>query len=430
MSTIRFAVAFLLSILIVHCSRAREWTDSSGVFTVEAEFLEASQTTVWLRKPNGVVIQVPLERFSEADQRYLRLLPGVDISPANPAISRIEQALAAKPAFEFVNTQLHRVTDFLAERGGIDIDFDTKALDEIGVGTDSPVTMQNKDGTLAEVLDRLLNPLRLTWLVRHDVLLITTPQEADASPETRVYVSRGNHDLAALIKDIRATTAPGSWGPGSCAVRQVTPGVLLICQTQPTHRLIENRYADKLRMIHPTDTAVVPHAVCKNLTLALNDCTPVAFMETPLDNVAVVLGVSRGVRIAFDRQALSENGISLDSPMTRLLKHARFRCVLDLVLADLGLTWFPTESGILITTRRRATEIVEVEYDARRLTLDPSLVDLTDALKNTVAPQMWHDPKASIAKHPEKEFALAVKNSWEVHWQLAQVLQDLRQAVR
>lgn len=430
MSTIRVAVGLLLSLGIVPCCAAREWTDSTGVFSVEAEFVEISQAMVRLRKPNGVDVLVPLERLSEADKRYLSSLPGVDIPPVNEAVSRIEKALDSKLAFDFANTPLDRVARFLAERGGIDIDFDIRALHDIGVALQTPVTMANNDGTLTEALDLLLKPLRLTWIVRHDVLLITTPIATEAAPETRVYVSRGKQDMVALAKDITANVTPRNWGPGSFAIRQVSSAGLLINQTQPTHRLIEKRYADKLKAIHPTSMAVPPHADCTALIDALNKCAPIGFIETPLDKVAASLAARASVQIGFDRQALSDIGVSQDAPITRRLKHARFRCILDLILADFGLTWLPTDSGILITTPERATDMIEVEFDVRGLTLDPFLVDLIEALKNTVAPQTWHRPGASLVRHPEKQFTLAVKNSWAVHWQIAQVIQDLRQAGR
>lgn len=430
MSTIRFAVGLLLSLAIVRCCESREWTDSTGVFSVEAEFVEISQAMVRLRKRDGVVVQVPLERLSETDRRYLSTIPGVDILPANEALSQIDRAINSKPAFEFADTPLDRVAKFLAERGGIDIDFDIRAMDDIGVSIQHPVTMTNTDGTLAEILDSLLQPLRLTWIVRNDVLSITTPAETEAAPETRVYVSIGNQDIGACVKDIMANVAPRSWGPSGFAIRQVSPAVLLINQTQPTHRLIEKRYADKLKAIRPTNTAVPPHALCTALGAELNKCVPVGFIETPLAKVAAFLAASSGVQIDFDRQALNDAGVSQDVPVTRLLKHARFRCVLDLILADLDLTWIPADTGILITTPERATEMVEVEFDVRGLTPDPFIVDLSDALKNTVAPQNWHHPGASMVRHPEKPFILAVRNCWGGHWQLAQVIQDLRQAGR
>jgi hypothetical protein len=345
------------------------------------------------------------------------------------AVSRHEP-VHLKLAFDFADTPLDRVAKFLADRGGIDVDFDIRALDDIGLAIQAPVTMTKNDETLAEVLDPLLKPLRLTWIVRHDVLLITTPIATEGAPETRVYVSRGNQDVVALAKDITANAVPRGWGPGSFAIRQVSSAALLINQTQPTHRLIEKRYADKLKAIHPTNMAVPPHAACTGLIDALNKRTPVGFIETPLDKVAASLAASASVQIGFDRQALSDIGVSQDAPITRRLKHARFRCVLDLILADFGLTWLPTDSGILITTPERASKMIEVAFDVRGLTPDPFFVDLIDALKNTVAPQTWHYPGASLARHSEKQYTLAVKNSWAVHWQIAQVIQDMRQAGR
>jgi hypothetical protein len=430
MSTIRFAVGLVLSLGIVRCCEAREWTDSTGVFSVEAEFVEISQSMVRLRKRDGVVVQVPLERFSETDRHYLSTLPGVDIPTTNQAILRIDKALRSKPALEFAGTPLEQVAGFLAEQAGIDIDFDIRALDSAGIAIQTPVTITNTDRTLADVLDALLNPLRLAWIVRHDVVLITTPVQTKAAPVTRVYVSRGGQDSGPLVQDISANIAARSWGPGGSAIRQVSRAVLLINQTQPRHRSIEKRYADKLKVIHPTDMAVPPHAFCTALNAALNKCVPVGFIETPLDKVAAFLAASSGVQISFDRQALNDAGMSQDVPVTRLLKHARFRCVLDLILADLELTWIPADTGILITTPERATEMVEVEFDVRGLTPDPFIVDLSDALKNTVAPQNWHHPGASMVRHPEKPFILAVRNCWGGHWQLAQVIQDLRQAGR
>ncbi len=51
---------------------ARKWTDSTGKHTVEAEFLEFKDGKVWLKKEDGSVIPVPIERLSEADQQFVK----------------------------------------------------------------------------------------------------------------------------------------------------------------------------------------------------------------------------------------------------------------------------------------------------------------------------------------------------------------------
>ena len=53
-------------------SARRTWTDCAGKYTVEADFVEFKEGHVHLRKQNGEVVSVPLERLSLADQRYVK----------------------------------------------------------------------------------------------------------------------------------------------------------------------------------------------------------------------------------------------------------------------------------------------------------------------------------------------------------------------
>ena len=50
----------------------RTWTDSTGTFTVQAALVKASPTTVTLRKTDGATIDVPFEKLSPADQKWVR----------------------------------------------------------------------------------------------------------------------------------------------------------------------------------------------------------------------------------------------------------------------------------------------------------------------------------------------------------------------
>ncbi len=52
----------------------RTWSDSTGAFTVEAEFLGLEDGTVRLKRDDGKVLEVPLDRLSEADQKTAREL--------------------------------------------------------------------------------------------------------------------------------------------------------------------------------------------------------------------------------------------------------------------------------------------------------------------------------------------------------------------
>jgi hypothetical protein len=52
---------------------ARTWTDASGSFSVTAKFRGMVNEVVKLEREDGSVINVPLEKLSEADQECIRL---------------------------------------------------------------------------------------------------------------------------------------------------------------------------------------------------------------------------------------------------------------------------------------------------------------------------------------------------------------------
>ncbi len=50
----------------------RTWTDSAGKFRVDAELVGVADQKVRLRKADGAIVEVPIERLSPEDQRYAR----------------------------------------------------------------------------------------------------------------------------------------------------------------------------------------------------------------------------------------------------------------------------------------------------------------------------------------------------------------------
>ena len=51
---------------------ARKWTDSTGKYTVEAEFIECKDGNVRLKKTDGRIISFALEKLSDVDQEHVR----------------------------------------------------------------------------------------------------------------------------------------------------------------------------------------------------------------------------------------------------------------------------------------------------------------------------------------------------------------------
>ena len=55
-------------------SAAREWTDRTGKFSIEAEFVGLADGRVKLKRADGKAIELPINRLSEADRRYIEQL--------------------------------------------------------------------------------------------------------------------------------------------------------------------------------------------------------------------------------------------------------------------------------------------------------------------------------------------------------------------
>jgi hypothetical protein len=73
---------------------------------------------------------------------------------------------------------LSRVVGLLGDQHDIEIELDGPALAALGVKPDVPCTLQIRDVSLADALDRLLANLGLTYVIQDGGLLITAPKKA------------------------------------------------------------------------------------------------------------------------------------------------------------------------------------------------------------------------------------------------------------
>jgi hypothetical protein len=163
----------------------------------------------------------------------------------------IEEALAKPTQLQFKDAPLSNVIDFLKDYHGIEIQCDSKAMGDAGVGSDTPVTQNLSGVSLRSALNLMLRPLNLTWTIRDEVLLITSPEEAENLLVTKVYDvadlvvcrdSKGElwDDYDSLIDVITSTAMPTTWdavgGPASIAPANFgTAKALAISQTDKVH---------------------------------------------------------------------------------------------------------------------------------------------------------------------------------------------------
>jgi hypothetical protein len=77
---------------------ARKWTDSTGKHTVEAEFMAFKDGKVQLKKDDGTILSLPLEKLSETDQAFVKKAADLPEETSPDVSSAKPQGQAAKGA--------------------------------------------------------------------------------------------------------------------------------------------------------------------------------------------------------------------------------------------------------------------------------------------------------------------------------------------
>ena len=185
-------------------------------------------------------------------EKKLNLRPIEVMPPSESAAqTRISKELEEKTSFVFTENSLSDVVKYLQEHHKIDIQLDVKALEDASIGPETPVTRTVKDISLRSALRMMLGALDLTYIIKNEALLITTPDKAANELRTKVYpVSDltmpapgkvSGESYIDLVDLITTTIMPTTWdevgGPGSVqALRKARS--LVVSQTEEVHEEI------------------------------------------------------------------------------------------------------------------------------------------------------------------------------------------------
>ncbi len=137
----------------------------------------------------------------------------------------IQQKLKTPVSVQFENTPLAKVIDHLGKLAGVNFYMDPQGLAEQGVSTDSPVSIDLRNEIkLESALNLILNPLHLSYVVKDEVLKITSEQYKNVQVYTKTYyvadlvipipnfVPNGNLGLQGAYKDAMANVNFGGVG--------------------------------------------------------------------------------------------------------------------------------------------------------------------------------------------------------------------------
>jgi hypothetical protein len=215
--------------------------------------IEAFRDTLAISQTEAVHQQIAW--LLEAVRRAQKMDAEAPDAPTSIRLTRAEDeifAALAKPiTLEAADIPLAELPALLGEKLDIQFVIDHKALDDVGIGGDVPLRITVKKMRASDALSHLLRPLDLTWMVANEVLVITTPEEAQSDLAPRVYPVRdfvtplesSADGFDGLMNTVTYSVEPDTWedvgGPGAIEPLP-TAGVLVISQTAEIHTKVED----------------------------------------------------------------------------------------------------------------------------------------------------------------------------------------------
>jgi hypothetical protein len=160
-----------------------------------------------------------------------------------------QRKLAQPVSVEYADKPLHECLSNFADLVGFQSYIDLKIADA-GIEPDTLVNVKLKEVPADMVLELMLRPLGLEYMVKNGVIIVTTPEEME-SPENlalRVYdpVAYGidwgaNGDE--LVDVVTSTVNPCSWdSAGGAGTIQPFNKLLVIRQTVPLFRQVDDLF--------------------------------------------------------------------------------------------------------------------------------------------------------------------------------------------
>ena len=203
---------------------------------------------------------------------------------------RIYRALDERCEVSFNGTRLSVVMKFFKDKYRVPIVLDESKLERVNLTPDEPITLELPAVSFRSALRLILNPLDLTFVIRNEVLLITSYEEA-----------------------AKAEDPISHWNP-------------------------VGRERESERKIFQ----------------ALSNRDEVNFNGTPLSSVMKFFKENHQVPIVIYEKALEGVNITPDEPITLDLPAVSFRSALNLILEPLELTYVIENEVLLITSKAKA----------------------------------------------------------------------------
>lgn len=288
-----------------------------------------------------------------------------------------DRTLAKPVSVDFTDVPILDALASLVKEYHLPLWIDKAAISEAGIDEKSSVTLRLEGVSLRTVLRLICEPLQLTWMVRDDALVVTTAVRSASRLETRIYEVGHllyQNNIDELIEVLTSCIEPDSWdevgGPGS--VRAIKASRVLVIRQTPS---VQSRISILLSEIQEcvSEPAERKEPVARQnrpLTIRekLTELCEIDAEEMPLDRVMAKLASQQKIPLWIDHDALHNEGISVDEPVTIRLRGVKLESALNLILKPQKLAFVVDEDVLKITTGVQwGQSLTTRTYDVRDL---------------------------------------------------------------
>jgi hypothetical protein len=146
---------------------------------------------------------------------------------------------------DFTETPLSTALATLANRVGTQYLLDPKALVDLALTSDDPVTLQLDQVPAEFALEMILRPHQLAYTLRSGVVMVSSQAEINSNTEVRVYYVPAD-SAQELIELIPLTVAPETWVAAGGVVGAIRPfrDSIVVSHTWEVHQKIERLLKD------------------------------------------------------------------------------------------------------------------------------------------------------------------------------------------
>jgi hypothetical protein len=145
----------------------------------------------------------------------------------------------------------------LSQQHSIPMVIDGRALEDVGLTTDVPVSIALHNVTLRSLLRLMLRQLELTYMIKDEVLQITTTEAAEKNMTVEMYrvPEMLTEESDKLLEAVTASVHPDAWSQlGGACQASVIGNVLVIAATENVHEEVSG-FMEKLQRTLDGDRA-------------------------------------------------------------------------------------------------------------------------------------------------------------------------------